>query len=354
VKLNLSPLIFAFTLGCGTVSSPASPTSSVVTGTAAAESPAAATITPTIPGTPQPPLKEHEWTPEPILLRLDFTRGDGGGILASSDPPRFILYSDGNLLLKYPLLAGTPHGDWQLLHKQLTRGEMCRILNTLDQAGFLDYDPSSYEVDAKGARGAYIEVNAWKSHKHEYPLLPEYIVQGLTGEIDSNLIGVADSPAIPPALSGAYYLLGDYPAEGTEVYQPEKLVVWVVSLDPQHFPDIQWREWSFSGLSLAWMFSRIELKDDDFIVLEGAAAKSLYEYLDESFSPRFYAETGRSGEKGYYAFYARPLLPYELPNDDRLVIPDPALAKTSDIRLKCLLSDGVIATPVHNLIFSIP
>ncbi|MBI5954254.1 MAG: hypothetical protein HY865_21570 [Chloroflexi bacterium] len=354
MKQYLSLLFFAFTLGCSHVSSPANPTSSVITGTAAVETAVATTVTSKIPSTPQPPLKAHEWTPETVLLRLDFTHGDNGGILAPPDPPHFILYSDGNLLLQYPLLAGMPHGDWQLLHKKLERGEMCRVLNTLDQAGFLDYNPSNYKVDVKDARGAYIEVNAWESHKGEYPFLPEYIVEALSGQSAPTLSEVAEAPVISPALREAYYLLGDYPESGSEVYQPEKLIVWVVSLDPQSHPDAQWQDWRFSGLTLAWMFSRIELKDDGFIILEGAAAKSLYEYLDESFSTHFYIETGKSGEKGYYAFYARPLLPYELPNDDRLMIPDPALAKTSEVKLKCLPSDGVMPTPAHNLIFSIP
>ena len=354
MKRNLRLLLFAFTLGCSHVPGPASPTSIVVTGTADVEPSAIPAVTPIIPSTPQPPLQEHEWTPDTVLLRLDFTREDDEGVLIPPEPPHFILYSDGNLLLKYPLLAGTPHGDWQLLSRKLERGEICRVLNTLDQIGFLDYDPSDYRLDVKEARGAYIEVNAWKSHKGEYPLLHEYMIRELTGQINPALSGIAASPSIAPALRDTYYLLADYPVDGFEVYQPEKLVVWVGSLNPQKHPEVQWQEWGFSGLTLAWMVSRIELKDDNFILLDGVVSKSLYEYLDESFSTHYYVETDKYGGKGYYAFYARPLLPYELPNDDVLVIPDPGLMKTSDTKLKCLPSDGIMSTPPHNLIFSIP
>lgn len=368
MRKYLAVLFFISIASCKPVSDSINQTSSATSAPTVASTISPIFI-PTFTSTPQPPLKEHEWTPETVLLRLDFTRGNDEGILIPPAPPHFMLYADGNLFLKYPLIGGKPYGDQQILSKKLERGEVCRILNTLDQTGFLDYNPIGYEFiggkpNVSGASGAYIQVNAWKSHKKTYAELPLYILEELTGEIASSLAKSGRDvnnrggfPEISSALRNAYYLFVDYPVEGFEVYEPKKLAVWIRPLDPQNFTDIQWEEWHLAALSPTDMFSRIDFGDASFderyLTLSGTQALALYKFLDESFSTKYYVETDKRGEKKYYAFHARPLLPYEQPGTYSTEIPAPVSA-SANLKLKCSPSDGVMPIPSPNLIYNLP
>jgi hypothetical protein len=189
-------------------------------------------------------------------------------------------------------------------------------------------------------------------------------MEELTGEIASNFakdgrdINNRDGfPIISPALRNAYYLFVDYPVDGFEVYQPEKLAVWIRPLEPQEFPDIQWEQWHLAALSIANMFSRIDSKDagfdEHYLTLYGQEARALYKFLDESFSTKYYLEVNKLGERNYYAFHARPLLPYEQPGTYDTGIPAPA-ATPASLKLKCNPSDGVMPVPEPNLIYNLP
>ena len=363
MKKLLPALLVVLLWGCQSV--PASANTPAPTKTKSVT----ATFTPkfifTPTSTPQPPLKEHEWIPQTVLLRLDLTREEDG-ILNPPPPPQFILYADGKLLLTRPAIAGYPHGDQQFLIKQLERKEVCRILNTLDQTGFLDYDPSSYKFiggkpNVNGSVGAYLEVNAWKSHKREYPELPLYIFDELTGVVTADLLkkgrDVNDRngfPGISSALRNTYYLTADYPMDGFDIYEPENTAVWIRPLNPADFQNIQWEDWSFSALTISYMLSRIDYGsasfDERYLILHKQGALNLYEYLKESFSTKYYVETSRLGEKAYFAVHARPLLPYETPGTFDMKTPTPAPAASP---LKCSPSDGVMEIPKPNLIYNL-
>jgi hypothetical protein len=160
----------------------------VRTETQAVTSAVSPTSSPTRTSTPQPPLVEHEWQPEWVLLSFNFTSGDGGGDLRPPLAPKFILYADGNLFVERFLEKGS-----QFLVKKLERKEICQTLNTLDQIGFLDYDPSSYEFIGggpyvMGAGGVSIEVNSWKSHNGNYYILSRSLYDELTGKYSDELL----------------------------------------------------------------------------------------------------------------------------------------------------------------------
>jgi hypothetical protein len=271
------------------------------------------------------------------------------------------------LLLTRPAIGGYPHGDQQLIFKQLERKETCRILNTLDQKGFLDYDPASYEfIGGKPNTGsevnAYLEVNAWKSHKREYYQLPLYIFDELTGTITAKLVksgkDVSDRngfPVIASALRDAYYLTADYPLDGFEVYEPEYMAVWIRPLNQAEHPELPWENWGFSALTISYMYSKIDYGnagfDERHTILRKQGATNLYEYLKESFSTKYYIETNKLGQKSYYAVYARPLLPYEMPGTFDVETPTPAPITA---KLKCSPADGVMKIPEPNLIYTLP
>ncbi len=131
------------------------------------------TPTPTVTPTPTPlpvaPLVAHDWTTEPVLLRFGQIGGDGADPLDYS-LPSLILYSDGTLIYRQWAESSDGAGRLQLWQVDLDRQKICALLNTIDQAGFFDYDPKTYVPEGQylsfdGSSSTVIEVNAWRS-KH--------------------------------------------------------------------------------------------------------------------------------------------------------------------------------------------
>lgn len=314
------------------------------------------TISPT--STLQPPLTEHQWQPERVLISLEFTPGDGGFFAPSY--PSFILYADGNMF-KTGFLQIKNEYRKQLLFKKLDRKEICQNLNTLDQIGFLDYNPESYIFtdggpQIQGAGSASIRVNAWKTHEGHYYELPLYIGLNFPASLASilDLKNQRGFPVISPALRNAYYFLSEYSVEGFEIYKPDRLAVWIRPLEQDSIDYVEnnenTKEWTPKAPSLASMFAKIDYGDNEFsnhyLVLTGKDADVVYQFLNKSFGEDYYYELKNSGEKIYYVLSARPVLPYELPLDYTSKIPAPGSVKP-DFKLTCYPSDGIlpISTP---------
>ena len=184
------------------------------------------TSTPT--STPQPPLVEHEWNPETVLISMDWSPGDGGGHIGDLGPPTFILYADGNIFM-LNLLKLEDGYHVQVLNKKLNRLELCKHINTLDQIGYLDYIPSDYSFIGDkslviGAPSISINVNAWKSSSGSYYGLIDYLENDTVKEY----YGKNGYPIISPALQNAYHFLDQYPSQGLEVYNPERVLLWIL------------------------------------------------------------------------------------------------------------------------------
>ncbi len=344
MKKSATLLLLAIVLLAGCQAAPEAAATPTPTQFRPSASPAPKAL-PSPSATRQPSLKEREWNPRPVLLRLDLIRKDEG-ILNPPAPPQFILYADGGAFITRPAVAGYPHGDQQLLFKKMERAEICRILNALDLFGFLDYDPAAYSFEGEpgGLYDAYFEVNAWKSRRGTYPDLPLFVFNELTGRNQDA------ARQVPPALRAAYALTADYPADGFEPYQPEQMGVWIRPLNAADFPNQQWETWDFPALTLSYLYSKIETGGAaaGFAILRKQGAANLYEYLKESFSIKYYVETNRLGEKSYYAAYARPLAPYEIPGKFETEAPAP------NFKLECLPSDGAAEIPRPHLIYALP
>jgi hypothetical protein len=317
------------------------------------------TISPT--STLQPPLTEHQWQPERVLISLEFTPGDGGGFAPSY--PSFILYADGNMF-KTGFLKIENEYRKQLLFKKLGRKEICQNLNTLDQIGFLDYDPSDYQFiggypSVQGGGSVYIRVSAWKPHNNIYHELGIYLNEEMASSLNENRIDINDQrgfPVISPALRNAYYFLSEYSAEGFEIYKPDRLAVWIRPLEQDSIDYVENnenpKEWARNAPSLASMFAKIDYGNNDasfrYLVLTGRDADVVYHFLNESFGADYYYELKNNGEKIYYVLSARPVLPYELPLDYTSQIPAPGSVKP-DFKLTCYPSDGILPIPTPSI-----
>jgi hypothetical protein len=150
--------------------------------------------TPTSP--PVPELESHEWQPEAVLVSFGSFSGDG----VSNPPAELTLLANGSLFVS----------DAGLYRADLSRSEVCQLLNTIEQTGFLEYDPSviNYDAMGDGAGGVYINVDAWKKQHFYLQLLSEFI----NSQVDERYY----TPPILPPIREVYQLLKSYCPNGME------------------------------------------------------------------------------------------------------------------------------------------
>jgi hypothetical protein len=234
----------------------------------------------------------------------------------------------------------------KILTRQLERVEICQFLNTIDQAGFYDYDPSTYSDSENfpidGASTSYIQVNAWRSKS-----IALYGLHWFMQEDTSWYVPIKNSPPLPtilPALRNTHRLLYDYRVDKLEIYQPSRLALWVGE------PRLPLRRnegvpWPLQSPTLAELYAQSAIENDELgqsVVLRGDAAISVYKLFDESADVRNFTDGERT-----YGIYARPLLPYEAPLGPGEVyseIPSP-IFPTPSFELSCQPSDGVLEIP---------
>lgn len=314
------------------------------------------TLTPSATSTFQPPLTEHEWNPEIVLISMRENMGDGGMLLGDLGPPPFILYADGSLFITQDVAVGNYYAT-RVLIKKLSKVEICQHLNTLDQAGYLDYESSSYifigdKPFGAGGSSTFIVVNAWKSKSDQYYDLGFYLRE----DIIHKLYGQNGYPVISPALRDAYYFLYEYPTDGFEVYKPDRLAIWILPVEKNFLDmfDQQIKIWEMKDWPLENLINSAKLMPDSngekFIILNTDEAKSVYSYLGEVIGlSAFVVEDSQDGIKKYYALFARPLLPHEMPSESYVsTIPVPGSTKP-DFKLTCYPSDGILPVPASSI-----
>lgn len=308
-------------------------------------------FTPTLTSTPQLPLIDHEWYPEPILISMRETMGDGGTSIGDVGTTWFVLYADGTLIVNNLLVVNDTY-QYQYLTRKLNRQEICQHLNTFDQIGYLDYNASDYTfIDGKpyaaGGGSFLFQINAWKLKNDSYYDLGFYLRQ----DIINDLYGQKGYPIISPALQNTYYFLSQYPMTGLELYKPERLAVWIV---PADYVRTDYEEtaqnWELTAPTLRNLLQQssnyIEGFEEKYIELKGSNAVAVYDYFGSMEAVRIFAQTMLDGNKQYFAVLVRPLLPFEKLNGDSMSDISPSSSEKPKIKLSCLASDRVLPIPI--------
>src|SRR5258708_3301466 len=104
----------------------------------------APTSSPTQVSTPVPPLVSHEWKQSDPLISFGGSGGDGGCGFKGYLPTGFPLLPNGQL---YTLGWNGDFKTYEIETTTLSRQNTCNLLNSIDQTGFFDYDPSTYIRD---------------------------------------------------------------------------------------------------------------------------------------------------------------------------------------------------------------
>jgi hypothetical protein len=139
----------------------------------------APTGTPTsvLTSTPVPTLVAHEISQSEALVVLESYGGDGV-CHPIPNTPELILFPDGELFINR---FSYEQQVFLKQRAQLSRQETCKLLNSIDQAGFFDYDPATYISDPvnwpliMGMDTTRITVQTWRSNSVDLYGLDDFI-----------------------------------------------------------------------------------------------------------------------------------------------------------------------------------
>jgi len=216
-----------------------------------------------------------------------------------------MLLPNGDLYLLRPI----DNLRYTILTTTLSRQAACHLLNSIDQAGFFDYDPLSYH-GSEGTDGSWtlISVQAWREMSVDH----YNFTSSLWEEARHQLSGWPPHQfTILPAVRATYRLLDEYsPSPGAlHLLKPERLGVWGYAAESAGSND--YIEWPLSSRPLTALGSALRepfwgSPPAMFLTREDAAR--VYDALGETFNIR--GTLVREGDRCYQVF-ARPLLPNE-------------------------------------------
>jgi hypothetical protein len=295
------------------------------------------TSTPTITPTPTPwptitpsgELTTHTWAAEPVLIYLNTWGGDGAQF---PFPPDLVLYSNGQLFIQnFNYLPGV------LFTTQLSRQEICALLNTIDQIGFFEYDHSTNNYEyfiGSGGPITDLAVNAWQTNSFEI------------GDLFGIVEGYQETSVEPSAslvISKTMYIfLSSYIPETLQPYNPKEIEIWFYP--PLHEPE-SITPWPSDLPSLTDLYEQAEplfgfgiegIRSLRLDIETGNQIAQAHTYLPD----RFY----RDGDTILKVIVSK-LLPFTLPDLDPtspgLYLDD----SPPQTNITCYPEDGLLAIP---------
>ncbi len=279
--------------------------------------------------TPVPLLTAHEWTPDNILVSYNVFGGDGGAPFRMHLPDQLTLLSDGRLFV---LVWDQDFVGYQFLTARLSRQETCQILNTIDQAGFFDYDhgftradPANPWFQGNGSTITEIDVQAWRTK---------------SAALDSSALYLGTDypdiyPVVLPALANTDKFLATLVPENSEIYHADRVGLWLQKFDSAY---------SSGSLTepIIWPIQSLRLSDipdggltkwdPPGAILHGQDAETIFQLFQERITD--WGIVFVDGDQRYVVF-ARPLMPHEYTATLAPLTPS----------LHCLPEDGWISLP---------
>ncbi len=288
---------------------------------------------------PVPPLKAHEWTTDPVLLRFGQVGGDG------ADPfdytlPSLILYSDGRLIYRKKEISNEDIRTelWQVI---LDRQQICSLLNTIDQTGFFDYEPSSYLPEGAylpfdGASDTVIEVHAWRSKRISLNGLWVFLDDepSMAAAIVFGDPTYGTMPYIPAALRNTYKVLSHFKPDNATTYEPNRLAIRI------GYPEayVHGGPWPLTSTHLIDLYNRSS-SDQNLAITKGAESAAIYQVFDNTMNGRIFEDDAHT-----FFVIVRPLLPYERTSFDYFFNPIDAPADFKK-PMNCEPADGILPIP---------
>ena len=316
--LKTKPLfiIFLFLVACNVAPEKTQP--EVVVATSTSSPIPTLTAQPTGTETPIPLATYTPWATKEVLAQFGIFGGDGGwlyGAFVGADAPKWVLYTDGQLIVKREDSSGV----W-FEETTLTVSQMCSFLSQIEKVGFftLAFDNSSeseagiptanpiYEFDSStefSEGGPYYVLQVNGSKHRQISIYSDY-VQYLIPEA-KRVFDLFNnySPASSFTNYQAQYMVLHI-EEGVEASgysTPEPIQVWSADLPPLKL--LQKENIEIEGSPF---FSNSPIAQITNVIITGEQIKSIFETFGNRLSYKFF----QSGNQVYYVV-ARPFLPHE-------------------------------------------
>ena len=174
-----------------------------------------------------------------------------------------------------------------------------------------------------------ISVNAWRSKSISLYGLWSYVNSETPSDIPED--SPFQAPTILPAIKNTFLFLSNYLPDDMEVYQPDKIEVWVADIES---PSNQIETWPFDDLSLEYIINN-SIADERFescyfpfassrkIVLEDANAQRVYDLFSMPLQSQVFTDGQNTVE-----LFALPVLPNI--TDDAFQASDPISCTPND------------------------
>jgi hypothetical protein len=228
-----------------------------------------------------PSLGTHTWKPKDILVSVGFTCGVCG---PNAILPELVVYSDGHVIAKGEFDTTTYH----LREGWLSSSEVCKVLNTIQQTGFFEYDESVYGLE--GDAWDYVEVNAWLENSATHVGLFTFIIDdGLQARRECENCA---QPTLMPAIVDTYRFLYQFAPELTPLEKPEAILFVSEIENPDSLDLDSIPEWPNELPSLLDAVDAASCNQDEFvtIVIDQQVSDTI-PYTDREFLE--YVEDGR-------------------------------------------------------------
>ena len=284
--------------------------------------------------TPQATLASHQWQPQEVLI-LAGTR-DTNSRTPFGTNINFILLADGQLIVR-----NCSQDVCSYLTGQMDRSQICSLLNTIDQAGFFDYDPSTFISPQQSAHKVFIQVNAWRSMSIELDQLDQWLLNPDWLSSQLNCTDCVQPPTIPSALADTFFLLKYFRPDNLETYLPREMAVWMTS------PWVEGKTapWPLDSPTLSDLYDRSRCQGSDqsqAVILQGDEASRVSEYINQMLALG-YAPVFSDGQLKLQ-IVTQWLLPFEIPagcsssGAQSTLTPTPAPVQA----MQCSPADGLV------------
>ncbi len=255
---------------------------------------------------------------------MGYIPADAGCGFDAQLPADLTLLPDGRL---FRLDLPTGQLKRQIKSATLSRQETCKLLNSIDQAGFFDYDPTTYignpdqwTPPVLWAPTNTIALKAWRSKS-----ISLYWLDGFVNG-NAEMQAAKQFPTVLPALRETYKLLTQYEPSYSQIYQWERLGVWM-DRNVQNGDAVDWPLEAFAPS----VPNVTEAGAPPSLILEGAQAMAVYDLFGQRMDT---CGITVMHEGSYYRAFARPLLPSEFQS-----------AALPAMVLSCSPADGTLETP---------
>lgn len=267
--------------------------------------------------TPAPHVTYTPWATKKILAQFGIFGGDGGwifGAFIGSDLPKWVLYTDGQLIIK----KEDENGFW-FEETNLTTSQMCSFLTQIEESGFF-----SLKID-NSSQSKYPTDNPIYKFGDTTPSsigAPNYVLQ-VNGSKHRQILVYSDyvQYLIPEAKQVFDQFNNFFPSSKHTNYQPQYIVLRIeegVQVPDFLTPAPIIREWSADLPSVEVLQKEnIEIEGSPFfsnssapqitsVLITGEQIKPFFEVIGNRLSYKFFQNGNQM-----YGIVARPFLPHE-------------------------------------------